>query len=483
MTEIATGVVGTTARAGFAAAAFDEAHDAHGDPRGPYATLFEHLDVPALDDASGWMQADLDDRGVVFGGVDAHPFEVDSVPRIIDADEWEALERGLIQRMRAIGEFLDDAYGERRIVGEGVMPAHVIETAEWFEPAMAAAGAPRVRAHVAGPDLVRCPDGRFRVLEDNARAPSGLAYVLAAREAIAPLVLASGLRPRGLDRATEALRAALVAAAPEGVEVPTIVLLTDGPESGPYFEHVELAHRLDLRIATMEQLSRDGERLVVAGGDGMARAEVDVVYRRVDDERLMAADGSLTELGELLAEPLAAGRLGCVNSPGSGIADDKAVHTYVDRMVGFYLGEEPLLESVPGYDLGDPGQLEQALPRLGELVVKPRSEFGGTGVLIGPLASESELRSAAALVSARPDRFVAQEPVPLSLHPTIVDGELRSRHVDLRPFVISNGEDICVVPGGLTRFAREEGEMVVNSGRGGGAKDTWILSSEWAAGV
>lgn len=466
--------------ASFAAGAFDEGHAPDGRPRGHYATLFEHLDGPALDDASGWMQADLDGRGVVFGGEDAHPFAVDAVPRLLDASEWDSVERGLIQRVRALNAFLADAYRERRIVAEGVMPERLIEDADWFEPAMTAAGAPPVRAHVAGPDLVRCPDGRFRVLEDNLRAPSGFAYLLAAREAIAPLMLASGLRPLGLDDGLCALREVLRSAAPDGVAEPRVVLLSDGPGSSAWYEHRELAARLELPIATVDELSREGDRLLAAAEEGGPREPVDVVYRRVDDERLTGPDGEPTALGGLLTRPLLSGTLGCVNSPGSGVADDKAVHAYVDRMIPFYLGEEPVLPSVRSYDLGDPEQLERVSSRLGGLVLKPRSEFGGSGVLIGPLAGEAERRSAVAMVAAHPERYAAQEPVPLSVHPTVVDGELRSRHVDLRPFVFSCGEEVRVVPGGLTRFAREEGEMVVNSGQGGGAKDTWILPPDGA---
>jgi carboxylate-amine ligase len=339
---------------------------------------------------------------------------------------------------------------------------------------MAAAGAPRVRAHVAGPDLVRGPDGGFRVLEDNMRAPSGFAYLLAAREAIAPLVLASGLRPRGLDDGLTALREAFRSAAPDGVAEPTVALLSDGPGSGAWFEHRELAARLELALVTVEDLEREGDRLLVAAGGGR-REQVDVVYRRLDDEALTGEDGEPTPLGDLLTRPLLAGTLGCVNSPGSGVADDKAVHVYAERMIGFYLGEEPAIPSVPAWDLGDPAQLALVSERLGELVLKPRSEFGGSGVFVGPLAPEAERRAAAATVLAQPERYVAQEPVALSVHPTVVDGELRSRHVDLRPFVFSCGDEVRVLPGGLTRFAREEGEMVVNSGQGGGAKDTWIL--------
>lgn len=460
----------------FAAGAFDEGFGEDRRPRGAYADLFGRFDASAFTDAADRIRSELERRGVVFGGTDPHPFAVDPVPRLIDHEEWASIEAGLIQRVRGLNAFLGDVYGARRIVEAGVIPARVIDGAEWFEPVMADSGSASVRAQVAGPDLVRCADGELRVLEDNLRAPSGLAYLLAAREAIAPLILASGLRPRGLDPALAALGDALRAAAAPNVADPCVVLLTDGPDSSAFFEHRELARRLDLRMATAADLVRDGDSLLLRGeAEGPTDEEVHVIYRRVDDECLTGPDGEPTALGDLLIEPLRAGRLGCVNSPGSGIGDDKAVHTYVDRMIDFYLGEAPLLASVPGYDLGDPEQFEEALPRLRELVIKPRSEFGGSGVLVGPMAGEREQAEMLDLVRARPEDFVAQEPVALSTHPTLVDGELRSRHVDLRPFVISGSEETTVVPGGLTRFAREEGEMVVNSGRGGGAKDTWVL--------
>lgn len=485
MGNVALKPTGEPSAAGFGASAFDEGFGPDGRPRGSYAALFSRLDAPALDDAAGWIERELARRGVVFGGADPHPFAVDPIPRLLEPGEWGPVEAGLIQRVRALNEFLADVYGEGRILAAGEVPGRVVEEADWFEPAMAAGAAPAVRAHVAGPDLVRCPDGEFRVLEDNLRAPSGLTYLLAAREAIGPLMLASGLRPRGLDPALEALRASLREAAPAGRDDPTVVLLSDGVGvSSAFYEHRELARLLDLRVATIADLRREGDLLLVREeGEPGPGTRVDVIYRRIDDERLTAPDGSPTELGDLLVEPLLAGELGCVNSPGSGVADDKAVHTYVERMIAFYLGEEPLLRSVRGFDLGDPAQRAEALPRLGELVVKPRSEFGGSGVLVGPLATEEERASVRTLVEAAPERFVAQEPVALSTHPTIVDGELRSRHVDLRPFVITGESGITVVPGGLTRFARGEGEMVVNSGRGGGAKDTWVLKPQGTQGT
>jgi carboxylate-amine ligase len=224
-----------------------------------------------------------------------------------------------------------------------------------------------------------------------------------------------------------------------------------------------------MTAAAAGELRRRGDELLL--GD----ERVDVVYRRVDDERLTGSDGRPTALGELLARPLQAGRLGCVNSPGTGIGDDKAIHVYVESMIRFYLDEEPRLGSVPGFDLGDPEQLAAAEPRLEELVIKPRSAFGGRGVTIGPLAAPRERRRAAEAARREPERYVAQEPVRLSTHPTVTADGIAARYVDLRPYVVTAGDAVTVLAGGLSRFGREEGEMVVNSGQGGGVKDTWVL--------
>jgi uncharacterized circularly permuted ATP-grasp superfamily protein len=433
-----------------------------------YSELIDGLGMPGLRAEAERVAAELSQRGVVFGGSDPRPFDVDVIPRILHEADWAPIEAGVTQRVTALNAFISDVYGERRILSAGVVPERLIESADSYEPAMAGGGV-AVAAEVAGPDLVRDPAGEFRVLEDNLRAPSGLAYLLAARAALQSTAAACGFEPRSLEPALAALAAAIRGNAPAGVEEPFAVLLSDGPGASAGYEHRALASRIGMMIATIADLRRSGESLMF--GD----RRVDVIYRRVDDERLTAADGSPTRLGDLLTGPLHAGTLGCVNSPGTGIADDKAIHVYVEEMIRFYLGEEPVLRSVRGYDLGDPEQLEAALPRLAELVIKPRSDFGGEGVLIGPLATRAEVEAASERVRRTPRRFVAQEPVPLSVHPTLTPGGLAKRHVDLRPFVVSGGGSMTVAAGGLTRFARAEGEMVVNSGRGGGAKDTWVL--------
>lgn len=452
---------GQQARDRFAVEGFDE----RGAAPAAYEALFERWDEVALRAEAERVGAELREAGVRFGGGElAH----DLIPRIVLAAEWDGLAAGLVQRVRALNAFIADVYGERRIVAAGIVPARVIETADWYEPAVAGLGG-RIVAALAGPDLLRAPDGRFLVVEDNLRAPSGFAYLRAARRVLEPLGSAAGLRPRSLEPAAAAFVSAIASAAPDGAGSPRAVLIGDGPKSGGAYEHGALAAAAGMTVVTAADLRRRGERLLL--GD----EPVDVVYRRVDDERLTGPDGAPTELGELLTEPLRAGRLGCVNSPGTGIADDKAVHVYVERMIGFYLGEEPLLASVPGFDLGDPEQLAAAEPRLGELVIKPRSEFGGKGITIGPLADPGERRQAVAAARSEPERWVAQEPVPLSVHPTLTAGGIAPRHVDLRPFVITAGESVTVATGGLSRFAPEAGEMIVNSRQGGGVKDTWVL--------
>lgn len=430
-----------------------------------YRALFERFDEGALRREADRVGVALGELGTSFGDGE---FLVDVIPRLLTAAEWDRLAVGIVQRVRALSSFAADAYGDRRAVAAGIVPERVIDSADWYEPAVAGLGG-AITATIAGPDLIRAPDGRFLVVEDNLRAPSGLAYLIAARRCLEPLAAEAGLRPRSLEPAIAAFRAAIAAAAPPGGSGARGVLINDGPGSIAAWEHELLAGRAGMTVATTAELRcRDGGLLL---GD----APVDVIYRRVDDERLTGSDGRPTALGELLVEPLRSGRLGCVNFPGTGIADDKAVHVYVERMVEFYLGEEPLLASVAGFDLGDPEQLAAAEPRLDELVIKPRSEFGGRGVTIGPLADPAERRAAVAAVRRDPGRWVAQEPVALSVHPTLTEDGIAGRHVDLRPFAISAGESVTVAAGGLTRFATERDSMIVNSGRGGGAKDTWVL--------
>jgi uncharacterized circularly permuted ATP-grasp superfamily protein len=428
-----------------------------------------------LGELSEAVARDTRRRGVSFGSADGErSFRIDPIPRVIGASEWQELADGVAQRVRALELFVKDVYGDRKIVKAGVVPAAGLTHAQHYEPLLMGAGE-HVRSWitVAGLDVVRDSDGSFKVLEDNLRTPSGIAYAVATREVMsAHLPPPTGLRVRSLDAAFRTLGNALRAAG--GCEDPVVVLLSDGELNSAFYEHSTIARSLDLPLVRIEQLSVRRGRLLAAlpGGE---RA-VDVVYRRTDEDRLSDDHGKPTGIAQLLLEPILNGKLACVNAFGTGVADDKLLHAYVEEMVRFYLGEEPLLRSVPTYDPSQPGVLATVLERIDELVVKPRSGHGGYGVVIGPHARPEDLRATAAALSAAPERFVAQETVMLSRHPTVTDGRLEQRHIDLRPFAISDGEAVHVLPGGLTRVAFERDALVVNSSQNGGSKDTWVLA-------
>jgi uncharacterized circularly permuted ATP-grasp superfamily protein len=457
---------------------YDEAFARPGVARPHYRPVLDALADEDLDGLVGRLAEEVAAREVTFGlGPDAPVFHLDPVPRVLTADEWAELDAGLVQRARALNAFVADAYGERRIVAAGIVPARVLETAEHFEPLMAGArfaGAGPIA--IAGLDVVRDDTGAFCVLEDNVRTPSGLAYAASAREALGA-VLGQARDAVDVAPAFELLGAALRAAAPEGREDPCLAVVSDGPENTAWFEHSEIARRLGLALVRPADLEVHGDE-VHAPVDGRLR-RLDVVYRRTDEDRLTGDDGEPTPLGRLLLEPCRAGTLACVNAFGAGVADDKLAHAYVEEMVRFYLGEEPRLRSVPTYDLGDAAVRERLLDRMDELVIKPRAESGGNGIFVGPHARSRDRAEMAEAVRRAPERFVAQETIMLSEHPTLVDGgRLEPRHVDLRAIVLLAGERAAALPGGLTRVALEEGSLVVNSSQGGGAKDTWVLRRE-----
>jgi uncharacterized circularly permuted ATP-grasp superfamily protein len=329
-------------------------------------------------------------------------------------------------------------------------------------------------APVIGFDLVRGADGTLRVLEDNLRTPSGFAYAAAVRQAI-EVQFPPSVDRLAFDRAFTELRAVLDEAA-AGRPDPFVVMLSDGPSNSAWWEHRMLARRLGVSLVTPEKLRLQHGRLWMALRSGKLR-QIDVVYRRTDEDRLRDTAGRPTWLAELLLEPLRRGLLGVVNAPGSGVADDKLIHAYVEEMIRFYLSEEPLIESVRTFDLTRPEALTDVLGRLPGLVIKPRTGHGGHGVFIGTHASAEERAEVAAAVRAAPQQFVAQETIRLSRHPTVVAGRVEPRHVDLRVFSLGGGRRAAVLPAPLTRVALKRGSLVVNSSQGGGAKDTWIVGA------
>ncbi len=416
------------------------------------------------------MRERLQARGITFPPAPGGIFALDPLPRILTVEEWSLLERGIAQRVRALEAFLADVYGEQRCLEDGLIPRRAVEDSPHHEPAMR--GAPVSRwITCMGLDVVRSPDGRFCVIEDQVRMPSGLAYAVAARETMRDLL---PLPPpqTDLSGAYADLAAALSDAAPPGApDEPRMVLLCEGRDAAAWWEHELMARELCAPAVRLADLERRGDRLV-AWIDERPRA-VDVVYQRTDEDRFTGPDGRLTAVGEALLEPCRAGTLACVNAPGSGVADDKVVHAHVDRLVSGLLGEEPLLPSVPSFDLGEQPQRETALERLETLVVKPRGEMGGEDVVLWRDAEKAVRDETLAQLEREPDGWVAQELVTLSVHPTVCGTQLELRHVDLRPYALASSRGVTVA-GALSRVALEPGSMIVNSGQGGGAKDTWL---------
>jgi uncharacterized circularly permuted ATP-grasp superfamily protein len=446
---------------------YDEAFFAPGEVREHYADVMDALAETGFERAAREVQARLAVEEVSFG--DNEAFAVDPVPRVLTASEWSALTRGLRQRVLALDAFVADILGERRALAEGVVPAHVVEGSAFLEEDLhdvEPAGGARVA--IAGVDVVRDRHGTFMVLEDNVRTPSGSAYALAASEAVEAVLPVRRPHAAAATWLRDALRRCMEASNP-GAEG-ELVLLTDGPVNSAWYEHRRLADLAGLHLARPEGLRRRRARLELPDG-----RPVRAVYRRTDESRLRDESGTLTTVGELLLEPLRARSVGLVNWFGTGIADDKRLYPYVDDLVRLYLGEEPELRSVPTYDLGDRETRDEVLANLGDAVVKPRDGYGGADVVVGPAATRAEREDAREAVLTEPERWVAQEPVALSTHPTVVDGRLVPRHVDLRPFAFCDGREVTVAPGGLTRVALEEGSMIVNSSRKGGGKATWVL--------
>jgi len=418
-------------------------------------------------------------QGVTFDFAgEERPFPLDAVPRVIPQAEWAIVEAGVKQRVLALERFLADVYGDQRAVKDGVIPARLISSSEHFHrEAAGIVSANNVRIQVSGIDLIRDEVGAWRVLEDNVRVPSGVSYVISNRRVMAQTLpeLFMSMRVRPVGDYPHRLLGALRAAAPEGVEDPVIVVLTPGVYNSAYFEHTLLARLMGVELVEGRDLFCSGGRVWMRTTAGPTR--VDVIYRRVDDEFLdplqFRADSMLGSPGLLLAARL--GNVTIANAVGNGVADDKLIYTYMPDLMRYYLGEDPIIPNVETWRLEDPGSLEEVLDRLDELVVKPVAGSGGKGLVVGPDASKEELDELRVHLRADPRGWIAQPVVQLSTIPTLVEDGLRPRHADLRPFAVNDGTDVWVLPGGLTRVALPEGQLVVNSSQGGGSKDTWVV--------
>jgi uncharacterized circularly permuted ATP-grasp superfamily protein len=466
---------------------YDELFLASGQPRPHAASLIEwmqQLPERVLQQHHETAQLALFNLGVTFRvysdqqGVE-RIFPFDIIPRIIDASEWQWLETALKQRIRALNHFLNDIYGQQQIIQDGKIPIDIIESASGFlKPCMGIQPPAGVWCHITGTDLVRDKDGRWFVLEDNLRVPSGISYVLENRRVMKStfpeIFQTMAIQP--VDDYPSHLLETLLNLAPPQLPNPTVVVLTPGIYNSAYFEHSFLAQQMGVELVEGRDLLVEDGYLKMRTTKGLQR--VDVVYRRLDDDfldpQVFRPDSFLGVPG--LMEVYRQGKVALANAPGTGVADDKVIYAYVPEMIRYYLDEEPLLANVPTYLCWREQDRQYVLEHLSELVVKAANEAGGYGMLMGPSSTQEERSQFADKIRSNPRNYIAQPVLSLSRVPTLVDGAIEGRHVDLRPYILNRGDEIYVHPGGLTRVALRKGSLVVNSSQGGGSKDTWVLS-------
>ncbi|MDX2228712.1 MAG: circularly permuted type 2 ATP-grasp protein [Leptolyngbyaceae cyanobacterium bins.349] len=464
---------------------YDELFVAQGQPRPDAMPLIDRITSLGMAEVLRRQQAAqiaLFKLGVTFnvysdnqGTERILPFDI--IPRIVSADDWEVLERGLKQRIHALNLFLADIYSDQKILADGVIPAEIVFSASGFlKPCMGLQPPEGIWCHVTGTDLVRDRNGRWYVLEDNLRCPSGVSYVLENRRVMKstfPLVFDT-MKIQPVEEYPSQLLETLLNLAPSHLIDPTVVVLTPGIYNSAYFEHSFLAQQMGAQLV-------EGRDLVVADGYLQMRTtkglqRVDVIYRRIDDDfidpTVFRPDSTLGIPG--LMEVYRAGRVAIANALGTGVADDKVIYSYVPDMIRYYLDEDPILANVPTYLCWEPTQQAHVLANLDKLVVKSAGESGGYGMLIGPHASQAERDEFAAKIKAFPRNYIAQPTLCLSRVPALIDNNFEGCHVDLRPYILY-GKQIFVNPGGLTRVALRRGSLVVNSSQGGGSKDTWVV--------
>jgi uncharacterized circularly permuted ATP-grasp superfamily protein len=468
--------------------AFDEMFEAPGVPRSHYRALHQTLlGLPPEELRKSQQAADLSflHEGItftVYGNKEGTEkiFPNDLVPRIILAREWAKIERGLTQRITALNLFLKDIYNEGKILNDGVVPRELIYSCRHFRREMRGLSVPRdIYVNICGTDLVRLPDGSFAVLEDNLRVPSGVSYMLANRKVLKrvfPTMFQDyGVWP--IDHYPQALLATLRSMAPDNCPLrtdPTVILLTPGVSNSAYFEHTFLAQQMGIELVEGRDLLVHNNVVYMRTTSGLRR--VDVIYRRVDDDFVdplcFRRDSILGVPG--LFNAYRAGNVTLANAIGTGVADDKAVYAYVPEIIRYYLGEDAILENVQTFLMTNELHRKHVLDHLDTMVVKAVGESGGYGMLIGPHSSALQREAFRARILADPRNYIAQPTLVLSSAPCLIDGEVESRHIDLRPYILF-GEKVTLVPGGLTRVALPKGSLVVNSSQGGGSKDTWVL--------
>ncbi len=471
---------------------YDELVGPEGDPRPAAAALwryFAELGPEALAERQDAADHEMRTIGVTFtvyegsAGVD-RPWPFDIIPRIMPSDEWHTIEAGLVQRLNALNLFIDDVYHDQRCVSSGVVPSELVSGSPNFRRECVGVDPPGgIWAHICGSDLIRDAEGTVYVLEDNLRVPSGVSYLLENR-IVAKHVFPELFRHYSIEPVDPYIGrlASLLASVSPSTGDPTLVVLTPGIYNSAYFEHAFLAQQLGVELVEGNDLVvLDDDCVYARTIDGLQR--VDVIYRRIDDLFLdpeaFRPDSMLGVPG--LMRAWRAGRVALVNAPGAGIADDKKVYSYVPDIIRFFLDEEPILDTVPTLRCSDEDSRHFVLQNLERLVVKPANESGGSGVVVGTQATPIQLEEVAGEINHAPSRWVAQPVIPLSTAPTLCEGTVAPRHVDLRPFTLLGPEGAYVTRGGLTRVARRRGSLVVNSSQGGGSKDTWVVDTSDAA--
>ena len=402
------------------------------------------------------------------------PFDI--IPRLLSSQEWDFISKGTVQRVKALNMFLHDIYHDQLIIKEGLLPQSLLQNSQ-YRPEMFGVDVPnQIYAHIAGIDIVRTDESQFYVLEDNLRTPSGVSYMLENRKMMMRLFpeLFRRYSVAPVEHYPQVLLNNLRSVAQNGIEDPTVVLLTPGAYNSAYFEHAFIAQQMGVELVEGKDLFVSKNAVYMKTTEGPRR--VDVIYRRIDDDfidPLAFNEGSMLGVPGLLSV-YREGGVTLANAIGTGVADDKATYMYVPKMIEFYLNEKPILENVPTYDLSQEDDLKYVLANLNELVVKEVQGSGGYGMLVGPTSTKKEIEVFREVILKNPNNYIAQPTLSLSQCPTLIDESIDSRHVDLRPFVLS-GKETSVVPGGLCRVALKKGSLVVNSSQGGGTKDTWIL--------
>ncbi len=470
---------------GYTLTGYDEMFAAPGRPRAHYVALHHRLGLMGSEELEHrHRSADLmmRNQGITFtvygrdqGVEQIIPF--DPVPRLVAAEEWATIERGLKQRVRALNLFVRDVYHDRAIFRDRVVPAELVMGVSGYRRECVGLRVPKdIYIHISGIDLIRDASGRYLVLEDNGRTPSGVSYVLKNRQVMKQAFpkLFEHYNVRAVDDYASNLLAMLRHIAPPGSDDPTVVVLTPGVYNSAYYEHSFLARQMGVELVEGRDLFFDGGQVFMRTTRGPTR--VDVIYRRVDDDFLdpltFRRDSQLGVAGLIAA--YRSGQIGLANALGTGVADDKGIYPFVPEIIRYYLGEDPILSNVETFRASVPAQKQHILANLDKLVVKTVDGSGGYGMLIGPASTAAQRDEFARKIEANPRGYIAQPTIILSQHPTYVDGRLEGRHVDLRPFILY-GEEIKVLAGGLTRVALPRGSLVVNSSQGGGTKDTWVL--------